>query len=212
LADIFQMFSKVFYKSKIEDLDYGKIINMIDSIEYHKNDVVNDLSVPNINDASIDKKLLNKPEFKFLKDRIVNEFYKFKNEYLRYENNHFKMTTSWVSKTPKGKSSNMHNHNNCVYSGILYLNVNENSGNISFEDMSNKRFRIIPVEYNHLNSTEIRFSPEIGTIIFFPSEIHHKVMDNNSDIIRYSLAFNFMPEGEIGFENGDSYVNMRIID
>ena len=52
-------------------------------------------------------------------------------EHMRYTNQ-FKITTSWFTKALKGQSSNFHNHNNSMYSAVLYLQTDENSGAISF--------------------------------------------------------------------------------
>ena len=46
---------------------------------------------------------------------------------------------------------------------------------------------------------------EEDDIVFFPSCMHHKQLKNNSQDIRYSLAFNFMPKGKTG--RGDSVFN-----
>ena len=45
-------------------------------------------------------------------------------------------------------------------------------------------------------------------MILFPSEVHHKILKNNSNIVRHSLAFNFLPIGKIG--DGDNYTNIQI--
>ena len=47
-------------------------------------------------------------------------------------------------------------------------------------------------------------------IIFFPIELFHKILKNNSDIIRYSIAFNMIPVGNIGNINSDSFLKIDI--
>ena len=34
--------------------------------------------------------------------------------------------------------------------------------------------------------------------MIFPSEVHHKIAENESDTTRYSLAFNVIPTGLMG--------------
>ena len=111
----------------------------------------------------------------------MQEFNNFKNDILKYHNNEFKMTTSWVSKTEPTKESEWHQHNNCMYSGIFYVDTKENSGDISFQTNENKRFQLIPTECNVYNSTSFTFKPVNGMVIFFESQLYHKIFKNNSD-------------------------------
>ena len=45
------------------------------------------------------------------------------------------------------------------------------------------------------------------TIILFPSNLRHSIEKNLSNKIRYSIAFNTLPLGEIG--TGDSKINFK---
>ena len=40
-------------------------------------------------------------------------------------------------------------------------------------------------------------------IIFFPSDIQHKIAENKTNKDRYSLAFNFYPVGNIGVRDSN---------
>ena len=66
------------------------------------------------------------------------------------------------------------------------------------------RFTKIFEEYNFNNASEIKFNPYNNLLILFPSELHHKILINKSDTIRYSLAFNLVPTGLLGNKNSDS--------
>jgi uncharacterized protein (TIGR02466 family) len=206
-GQIFPLFSKVVYKNIIDDLDFKKIINEIDE-EFVASGYRTNRDVSNIAMSSVDKNVLNNKKFEKIKNRILKEFKYFNDHILKYENK-FKLTTSWFTKTEKGKESNYHNHNNCMISGVLYLQTDNKSGNISFRDYTDKRFRINSTEYNMYNSMDFSFVPQNGLILIFPSEIHHKILINKSSLIRYSLAFNLIPYGDIGLKNDDSYLYLK---
>ena len=40
----------------------------------------------------------------------LNQFHKYKNEFM--------ISTSWLTKTSQGQGCNLHNHKNCVFSGV----------------------------------------------------------------------------------------------
>ena len=137
----------------------------------------------------------------------MNELNIFFHNVMNYESE-FKITTSWFTKSQNSQSSNYHNHNNSMFSGVLYLQTDENSGDISFEDFNNRRYKLNVKEYNIYNCTEYQIKPNDGLLILFPSEVHHKILKNNSNIVRHSLAFNIIPVGEIG--SNDSYLNIEV--
>ena len=133
----------------------------------------------------------------------MKEFSLYASGVLKYTNE-FEITTSWFTMSTKGQSSNFHNHNNCMMSAVLYLQTNENSGNIIFENFSNSRFALHIEEYNVFNSPQWFLKPEDGLLVIFPSEVHHKIVENESDTTRYSLAFNLIPTGLLGVESTDA--------
>jgi uncharacterized protein (TIGR02466 family) len=93
-----------------------------------------------------------------------------------------------------------------MFSGVLYLQTGENTGQISFTNYENKRFNLIPTKWDDVNCSEFRIVPKNGRLIIFPSEVYHKILQNNSDIKRYSLAFNFIPIGEIGADDSTATI------
>jgi len=206
-ATVVPLFSKVFYLKKL-NLNTNKIIDLID-LDFHKSGSKN---ISNIKDMSLQsnvKSVLNQKKFKYLKNILIEEFNIYNNEVLHYSNE-FKITTSWFTKSLTDQKSDYHNHCNSMISGILYLNTDEKSGGVSFENFENVRFKLIPKKYNIYNCLEYTFKPSNGLLIFFPSEVYHKILNNNSNIIRYSLAFNLIPVGPIGDKNSDSFINIQI--
>lgn len=215
--NIIPAFSKVLYQSQL-DYSENDLVDMVNFIE--KSDYKSSIGYyvekhkenqNNYYKSSVDKFILNTHFFKELKKKIVEEFNFFKNDILFYNNNDFKITTSWVSKTEKNQSSFFHNHHNCMYSGIFYLRTTNNTGNLIIEDHNDVRFKLEPTLYNFYNAREFTFDVQNNSIIFFPSECHHRVLTHNSDITRYAIAFNLIPVGKIGIEGDDSFVNLQTI-
>ena len=188
------------------EIDTDKIISMIDN-HFENSGSNTSIDVDNISSVSISKSILELENFIDLKKQLMNELNNFFHNVMNYESD-FKITTSWFTKSQNSQSSNYHNHNNSMFSGILYLQTDENSGDISFEDFNNRRYKLNVKEYNIYNCTEYQIKPIEGLLILFPSEVHHKILKNNSNIVRHSLAFNIIPVGEIG--SGDSYLNIEV--
>ena len=214
--EIYNLFSKTIYINILEDIsdeELLKIKNYIENLSYSSTsyDVTEKKHTKQLyTSSSLSKSILNNTELFFLKKRIMLEFNYFKNNILKYENNEFSYTTSWIAKSTKNQSSEYHNHNNCMFSGIFYVNTEENCGELCFENFSDKRFNLKPSEYNIYNCLNFNFKPKNKMIIFFPSEMYHKILKNNSDIARYSIAFNLIPTGNIGSPTSDSFLKLEI--
>ena len=190
------IFSKPLY-SKFTDIDIKKIISMIDEDDFHDEYNNTEPDVANRSFISNSIHVLDDNKFKFLKDKLMKEFYLYASDVMGYTNE-FEITTSWFTMSTKGQSSNFHNHSNCMISAVLYLQTSENSGNIIFENFNNERYSLHIKEYNVFNSPRWSLKPEDGQLVIFPSEVHHKIAENKSDTTRYSLAFNLIPTGALG--------------
>jgi len=92
-------------------------------------------------------------------------------ELLGYEKNEF-----WFNAALPGEYTGAHNHNGkAKISGVYYLQVPENCGNIVF--LKGKKEKLeIPAESNKL--------------LFFPPKLDHYVQKNMSSKTRISLSFN----------------------
>tara|TARA_R100000426_G_scaffold48643_2_gene35973 strand:- start:312 stop:938 length:627 start_codon:yes stop_codon:yes gene_type:complete len=200
------LFSKVFYVNNLE-LDYKKIIPLIDK-DFSDTGYHNDEDIKNPGQSSISKKVLERPKLKFLKKQLMKELHLYTKDVLKYDNE-FKMTTSWFTRTYSNQESNYHCHSNCMISSVLYIQVDNSSGDISFMDYSTERFCLDPREYNIYNSRSWRFKPVNGMVIFFPSEVFHKVLQSNSNIVRYSLACNYIPTGDLSMKSSDSHLYLK---
>jgi len=148
---------------------------------------------------SDDLYVLNLDKFKEIKKEILKCFYQYINLY-KYENN-FSITTSWITKSNPGNSGEYHKHMNCFISGVYYFKFPINSGHISFNKFNSENIQIIPKEWNRYNGYGHNELIEEDDIIFFPGNLYHTQLQNNSNDVRYSLAFNFMPKGKNGYRD-----------
>ena len=154
---------------------------------------------------STDKYILRRPECKPLYDSIMHRLQIFIRDVLHVAPEiDFEMTNSWVVKHDKGDWVQSHIHTNCLLSGVVYLQTDDKSGKIVFRKETNHA-NLFPTAldidvtiWNLFNSKAWSFQPENNKVFFFPSNALHSIDRNESDMTRYSLAFNFFPKGKIG--------------
>lgn len=167
----------------------------------------------NINFYSVNKYILNEPELKILKNKIMEHVNFFIYEFLDVkENMKFDIENSWVNKYLPDDYSPEHYHGNSLISGVLYLDVDENTGPITFyKDKTHYNLwtETIRVDFkyqdksdnvgnNFYNAQAVQFRPKKGDLVLFPSLLNHEAAVNQSEKVRYSLAFNCFPRGTAG--------------
>lgn len=155
--------------------------------------------------TSADKYILERPEFSRIKCellRYVNEY--FNNVFRTHLNLKIEMyiTNSWLNWNEVGDSHHPHCHANSLVSGVLYLDVCDNTdsieienpnkllGNITVGGIGTSQWyepgRAIPAHTNHL--------------LLFPSVLKHAVSVRRIPITkpRISLSFNTWFKGTMG--------------
>lgn len=200
---IVPLFSEVFYCNNLSDIsmeELDKVKQFLVHQKYKKH-YPGDESI--FGDSTVSFDLLEQDELKFLKKRLMAEVNFFKDNVLRVENLKFGITTSWAIRSKPGNESIPHYHSNCYYSGIFYVNVVPNSGDIAFKDLSPRSFTFDEqiCEWNIYNSVSHTWTPENKMLILFPSGVHHQFLQNESQIDRYSIAFNIIPLGTVGHDD-----------
>jgi uncharacterized protein (TIGR02466 family) len=204
MSHIFNLFPEIIYANKL-NLNLNSLLKFVEKIDFVKSGNENSNIEKSL--ASVNKNMFNyNKEFKKLKKEIMKEFSIFKNDYLKYHNVSFDITTSWLTLAQPNQYSDLHCHRNCCYSGIFYLKTAENCGNLIFENIGRKgSYLFTPTEYNQLNSFVSEIKPINNMIVFFPSYLYHKIDTNKSLDNRISLAFNIIPVGKYGTK-GDSAI------
>jgi uncharacterized protein (TIGR02466 family) len=143
--------------------------------------------------------LHTRPEFLNLNNIILNEANKILDEIGLIRDDIF-ITSMWSNISKSENRHATHLHSNSLYSGVLYIEADERSGNIGFKD---PRIAKEMLDFNWSdNSTfkhrTIEFEPKKGRLIFFPSWLYHGTKRGkfNKDEDRISLSFNILPKSK----------------
>jgi len=158
---------------------------------------------------TVDKFVLDREEFAPLKQKIQNHIEQFLYEVLNCDPEvNFEIQNSWINKHNENDSAGLHNHSNSLISGVYYIDVDDVSGAISFlkdkghinlwPDVVNIQTDYDSKKLNIFNTQWWNYIPKKNDLIMFPSMLYHQVEENRSKKIRYSLAFNVFPRGNLG--------------
>ena len=107
---------------------------------------------------------------------------------------------SWVNINGKGSWNSCHSHflqsKPILFSGVYYVKVPKNSGEIGFHDpRSMMASRTLDEEYLNGVPAPVQFvMPNAGDCYYFPSWLEHEVRENESEEDRVSIAFNVCVE------------------
>jgi uncharacterized protein (TIGR02466 family) len=165
------------------------------SLQYRKNG-------PNW--ASVNTQVLNLPDWKLLNDVVQNELDLIIRDFYEVDLNKVKLkiTQSWTNVNNDSEHHPMHNHPNSFLSGVIYLNTGEEDFIRFTDNRFNTRMTFIPVP-------TLRQPVEKGDIVLFDSQIPHSVDVARRKEKRVSLAFNTFAVGELGSEEGLTFVNIK---
>ena len=171
------------------------------------------------NELSEEMGILDRPEFKPMKDIVFSHVEKYEKDVCGFKSSlSFKLTESWYRETVPGHNHPDHNHPNSMLSGVVYLNVpkgDESHEGINLIHIENRgvfknhefRYDYTPTKYNQITT----FVPvETGDIILFPSYLFHFVTHNESrNESRRVISFNTFIQGRMSCEN--TYPNVLTI-
>jgi uncharacterized protein (TIGR02466 family) len=168
----------------------------------------------NDGDISVNKKVLDEASYADIKSEVVKHVEIFARDFLRVkECVKFYIVRSWVMRHHAGDHALAHTHPNSVLSGILYIDVDESSGQLALHKEDNNtpfpKALSLPVdEYNTYNGSTIWCTPQNGLIVIFPSSLKHSVSPSRSNRLRYCIAFDVFPRGEIGDGDLNSLIEL----
>lgn len=161
---------------------------------------------------SFNSYLLNNPEYNHLGKEIMKHVYFYAEDVLLFDYREYKFSQSWVSiKTPHQHHA-PHTHPHSLISGVIfYGETSPKTSGITFhrgpyytnELHSHPR----KLELNHFVGDEFHVEFQPSTIILFPSNLIHSVYQNNTEIVRKSLAFNIIPKKGFGKEDNLTQLN-----
>ena len=105
----------------------------------------------------------------------------------------------WANLNPSGGYNKTHMHPNSLWSGVYYIKAPKNSGKLVCNDPRPGVQIKMPVRKEGTMPQslwrEVFIEPQSGRVIMFPSWIWHYVEPNESNDIRISMSFNFIPAG-----------------
>ena len=96
-----------------------------------------------------------------------------------------KIGTMWSIINPPGSSNRAHVHPGCLWSGVYYIQAPDGAGNIEFIEprtvhlMNQPRYQPNTKRAKE-NWTKVRFTPQPGRMLIFPSWLYHAVDPNLS--------------------------------
>ena len=104
--------------------------------------------------------------------------------------------TYWIMINPPNTYNTSHTHPEAHLSGVMWIKIPKNSGDISFNNPFEFTGYIEAKSYIEevRNQTGVhptyKFNPESGKMITFPSSLRHDVKVNESDEDRISVSYN----------------------
>ena len=120
----------------------------------------------------------------------------------------FYITNSWITKKSLKsgyKKHHRHNHPNTIFSGVLYLDVEDGNdqklfftGKPGFLDTFN--FDYDYSDFNMFNSQNYWIPVNVGTCIIFPAHVTHWVEEIKTEGERIVMGFNCFVKGKLGDE------------
>jgi len=152
-----------------------------------------------------DHYLLDHPDFLALRSAVMQHVHIYTRDVLRVADHiEFYLTNSWSTCHRAGDHSQRHQHSNSLVSGIVYIDVDDQSGRLRFFKPDNfanlwpGAVDLDSADYNIYNSKFWEIQPQNGDIVLFPSQLNHGVTASVSPRDRLVVAFNLFARGHIG--------------
>ena len=130
----------------------------------------------------------------------------------------FYITNSWITKKSLKsgyKEHHSHNHPNSIFSGVLYLKVEDGenqklflSGKPGFLDAFD--FDYYYSDFNMFNSRNYWLPINVGSCIIFPSQVTHYVEEIETEGERIVMGFNCFVKGKLCDGNYASDLNIKV--
>lgn len=116
-----------------------------------------------------------------------------------YVNFDVKICDSWITKAKFSQEGNWHRHFNSMFSGVVYLTDHDNS-HTEFQIQDSLYDKLTPWISPHIvknNNYTIKYKPQRGKILIWPSTLLHRISVSRDKKTRYTFAFNSWISGEV---------------
>lgn len=114
--------------------------------------------------------------------------------FLQIQHSGFDITGCWANINPRGGLNSAHTHPNNYLSGVYYVSLPEEKGQIMFGDPRPQSMTMMPTtkQWNKYIGNEIRLDVKEGRFVLFPAWLVHSVPVNRSEDHRISISYNIM--------------------
>jgi uncharacterized protein (TIGR02466 family) len=207
MTQIYPLFSSPVYH--VDDIGYRPSDELIATLE----------SLPSSKSWSHsgltkDERILDREDMQELKGICQHYLSDYIKTVCGYKEN-FIITNSWLSRNPKFQGHNQHNHANSIFSGCLYLKANKDTAPIQFRS-KNRLSKDFNFAYeietsNVFNASEWTVPVSTGSLVIFPSYLHHGSLPNLDDTTRICLGFNSFVQDRFGGINYSSDVDLSSV-
>lgn len=105
------------------------------------------------------------------------------------------IANGWVNINFPGSHNMLHRHPGCIYSSVVYLQTNPDSGAIVFVRDDRAPDYISGVNFikrTAINASTFKVLPKPGAVLMFPAWLDHYVEPNKSVDDRISIAYNLI--------------------
>lgn len=195
-AEVIPLFATPLYRSKIQlDSSLQALVRSCDFIPFSTGNGL----------CTRDHYLLDQPAFAQLRGEIMRHVQVYARDVVSMADHiELYLTNSWSTCHRRGDHSQRHQHSNSLISGIVYIDVDADSGQLRFfkpDNWANLWPGAVDLDssaYNIYNSKFWELQPENGDIVLFPSQLNHGVTPSVSTRDRYVVAFNLFARGHIG--------------
>jgi uncharacterized protein (TIGR02466 family) len=178
-----ELFKSIIGQEKLNQ-DLSVLSKLAFDIEKQKNKVIKS-NVGGFNSGSIDPSLVSN----LTKDILYFGNIFGKNFNLKEK---LKLSNIWININ-RFKDSNMqHTHPFSKISGVFYVKVPNNSGNLVFINPHRIEHFLTVDNFNEFNSETWSFTPKENILYLFPSWLEHRVNMNLSKKERISVSFNLI--------------------
>ena len=176
------------YKPTQQEIDYVSSLPMW--LEHAHSEIV---------DLTLNTQVLNLPKLNNIKALCENELHYYTNQVLNIEQS-FRITNSWLTIKSQDQWHQSHNHQNCIFSGVYYLQTPPDAllnfeGDPGFRDSF--KFHYDYSDYNIFNAHSWRVPVSASTVVIFPSSLHHDVAPNLTTTPRICIGFNAFVTGKL---------------
>jgi uncharacterized protein (TIGR02466 family) len=139
----------------------------------------------------------NEPDFAPLTNLILQEIRGIGSEIFQYSDEYeYEITQMWMNCLRPGQAHHAHTHHNTLWSGVFYLNGEENEfPGINFENPVYKHFVLTYKQMNPYNGNNWVLPSRKDRLFLFPSYMRHWVEPNQTNRERWGMSFNIIVRG-----------------